>query len=271
MPDSNSPTVKSNKSQSKPAKKSLFKSLKSIEINSTISVSIMVMLMILGAGAYAGYFAYTVGTQSLEAVSEPETNPSKKIAAANNAERVEKGFIIIPENEIILRNSKQMKGLKTEPLPSSQTKNESSTANKDEDGFTTSSSSDGENKDQEKGEPITNASLPLSTEDQGVRLTVENIKKLNNSLTMEVTLVNKTSKEVRFLYSFLDVRDDKGLSLSAIADGLPGQLPADQKNYTGNIAIPLSLVKDVQTLSLSLTDYPDQKVNLQLAEIPISN
>ncbi|NJN76047.1 MAG: hypothetical protein HC796_07350 [Synechococcaceae cyanobacterium RL_1_2] len=229
MPDSNSPTVKSNKSQPKPVKKSLFKSLKSIEINSTISVSIMVMLMILGAGAYTGYFAYTVGTKSLEAVNEPESNPSKKLAAANNAERVEKGFVIIPENEIILRNTKQMKGLKTEPLPSSQTKSEPSPTNQEQDGLTGSSSSDGATPDQEQGENIASASLPLSTEDQGVRLTVENIKKLNNSLTMEVTLVNKTSKEVRFLYSFLDVRDDKGLSLSAIADGLPGQLPADQK------------------------------------------
>ena len=41
------------------------------------------------------------------------------------------------------------------------------------------------------------------------------------------------------------------------------------ENFVGMVKIPQALVEDSQTLSLNLTDYPDQKLKLNIAEIPI--
>ena len=37
----------------------------------------------------------------------------------------------------------------------------------------------------------------------------------------------------------------------------------------GKVKIPTALVNDSQTLSLNLTDYPDQKLELNIAQIPV--
>jgi hypothetical protein len=71
------------------------------------------------------------------------------------------------------------------------------------------------------------------------------------------------------LYSFLDVTDDKGRTLSAITEGLPAELTATGTTATGTISIPTSLLDDVKNVSLSLTDYPAQKLKLQVADIPV--
>jgi hypothetical protein len=80
---------------------------------------------------------------------------------------------------------------------------------------------------------------------------------------------NKGNESIRFLYSFLDISDDKGRTLSAITEGLPAELPAKGSVFKGTISIPTALLDDVKQISLSLTDYPAQKLKLQLSDIPI--
>jgi hypothetical protein len=81
---------------------------------------------------------------------------------------------------------------------------------------------------------------------------------------------NDGSNPVRFLYSFLNVTDDQGRALSAITEGLPGELPANSQEFTGTVSIPTALLEDAKKLSLTLTDYPDQKLQLKMAEIPVN-
>ena len=75
---------------------------------------------------------------------------------------------------------------------------------------------------------------------------------------------NKGTNSVRFLYSFLDITDNKGRTLSAITEGLPAKLPPNSREFSGTVSIPTALLDDVNKISLSLVDYPDQKVKLKL-------
>jgi hypothetical protein len=58
--------------------------------------------------------------------------------------------------------------------------------------------------------------------------------------------------------------------LSAITEGLPGEVPANGEEFTGTVSIPTALLEDAKSLSLTLTDYPDQKLQLKMSEIPIA-
>ena len=64
------------------------------------------------------------------------------------------------------------------------------------------------------------------------------------------------------------MRDDRGRALSAIADGLPGELPANGEKFSGTLRIPTVLLDRSQKISLTLTDYPEQNLELKLKDIP---
>ena len=51
---------------------------------------------------------------------------------------------------------------------------------------------------------------------------------------------------------------------------LPGQLPPSGKIYQGTVTIPTALVENSKELTMSLTDYPDQKMQLQMSGIPVA-
>jgi hypothetical protein len=89
------------------------------------------------------------------------------------------------------------------------------------------------------------------------------------ALLIKVNLKNEGDRTVRFLYSFLDVTDDQGRALSANTEGLPTELTANGKTFSGTMSIPTALLDDVNKLSMTLTDYPDQKLRLQVSDIPV--
>jgi len=51
---------------------------------------------------------------------------------------------------------------------------------------------------------------------------------------------------------------------------LPGELPPDGQEYSGTVSIPAALIENAQKLSLTLTDYPDQRLQLKMSEIPVA-
>ena len=63
---------------------------------------------------------------------------------------------------------------------------------------------------------------------------------------------------------------EQGRALSAITEGLPGELPPDGQEYNGTVSIPSALIENAQKLSLTLTDYPDQRLQLKMSEIPVA-
>lgn len=90
------------------------------------------------------------------------------------------------------------------------------------------------------------------------------------ALLLKVNFKNQSSRAVRFLYSFLNVMDEQGRTLSANTEDLPEELPADGTTLSGTVSIPTALLDNVKKLSLMLTDYPDQKLLLQIPAIPVT-
>ena len=112
--------------------------------------------------------------------------------------------------------------------------------------------------------------FPVTSHNQGVTLQVLSARYSGGALQLKVNFKNEGSKTVRFLYSFLDVTDDQGRTLSTNTEELPGELPPNGKTFSGIVSIPTTLLNDVKKLSLTLTDYPDQQLLLQMSNIPVS-
>lgn len=100
-------------------------------------------------------------------------------------------------------------------------------------------------------------------------LEVRSASQQGGSLLLNVSMKNEGSSAVRFLYSFLNITDDQGRALSAITEGLPGELPANGEEFSGTVSIPTALLENSQKISLTLTDYPDQKLQLKMSDIPV--
>jgi hypothetical protein len=67
----------------------------------------------------------------------------------------------------------------------------------------------------------------------------------------------------------LDVTDDQGRALSANTEDLPWELPPNGKIFSGTVSISTALLDDVKKLSMTLTDYPEQQLQLQMLDIPV--
>lgn len=103
----------------------------------------------------------------------------------------------------------------------------------------------------------------------GVILKITKIYHKEDTLYLEVKMTNKTGQALRFLYNTLEVKNETGREISPITEGLPEEITGNGKEYSGVVKIPLALLDNSQKLSLSLSNYPDQKVQLTISQIPI--
>ena len=217
---------------------------------STIIIFLLILLGSIGAGSATGFYAYKFGTQSLESINSPEVNPSQKLANNNQlSSQKSTNLQFISEKDILVRvydhvyyqkQATQEKQKSGQPSDQASTKNSTQTLK-----------------------------LPLQGEDRGVIIEVADINQEQSSLLLTVNLKNNGQQPVKFLYSFLDIKDEQNQSVSAIAEGLPEELPANGQNFSGTVKIPLALLSESKEISLSLTDYPDQELQLKIPSIPI--
>jgi hypothetical protein len=231
-----------------------------MKLNPSITLTLVMLAMLLGAACVSGYVGFMLGGVAIEGVTQPDvdlnqqaptpTEDKPKTAAKN------KGLNIVNEKEIIASVYERIKQQKTD---SDRSQTEQSQAQKPE---------------LEKDKTSLDSSnrpgvFPIQNRVEGVTLEVVRVSKEENSLLLDVNMKNEGSQPVKFLYSFLDLRDDQNRPLSAITDGLPAELPASAENFAGTVKIPLTLLESAQTISLSLADYPDQKIQLNLSGIPV--
>ena len=234
-----------------------------MKLRSTVGLAFVLLMMMLGAGAVSALWGYTLGHEALKSVSRPTANPIRKLADQSSEEPKE--FTIVSEKEILVRVYDRTHGKKeTESGSSSQssesTQNLTEPPQPDEDKSSLIKFSE---------EPSPSEGFPFKAQDQGVVLEVLEASPKKRSLSLNVKLKNNGPKKVRFLYSFLEIRNDKNQVLGAITDGLPSQLPATGENFSGTVSIPMSLLDDSQKISLMLTDYPDRNLQLKIPEIPV--
>lgn len=230
-----------------------------MKLNSTVALTFVLLVAMIGAGAVSGVWSYMMGYEALKGVTQPDTSPTKKLTGKESSDPQE--LSLLQEAEIIknvkeyIRNQEQGENKAESQNTQSFIESEENPENQVQEVAAVSSS-----------EPT---NWPLQAEDRGITLEVLNTSKADGSLLLEVNLTNDGDRAVRFLYSFLDIKDEQGRSLSATADGLPGELPATGERFSGEIKIPIALLEDSEQLSLSLTDYPDQRLQLSLPKIPV--
>ncbi|MTJ09686.1 hypothetical protein [Anabaena sp. UHCC 0204] len=229
-----------------------------MRINTTVLLTLILLTLMLGAGSASGFLGFTLGSMALKGVNTPDGRPTTKFnnSKTNNPQQ---GNVAFLKEEDILKAVKSRindknQGNKTENLEEEEMK---------------SSKPQATEKPPEVTEETLQPGFPVTTESEGVTMSVQSVRYSGGDLLLRVNMQNKGNESIRFLYSFLDISDDKGRTLSAITEGLPAELPAKGSAFKGTISIPTALLDDVKQISLSLTDYPAQKLKLQLSDIPI--
>jgi hypothetical protein len=226
-----------------------------MKVKVTPILTLTFLLMMIGAGVASAYIGYLMGSEALKVVTQPETDSEQAIDRKKPLGGSHKGLKIVEEQTILvdvynyIHQKEPSSGL--EDRQSSVKPIVSETANKSD-------------------APIKPEYFPFTDRSGGVTMEIAQAKLDGNSIMLDVNLKNEGTQAVRFLYSFLDVRDDRNRALSAIADGLPGELPPNGQNFQGKFIIPVTLLDNSQKISLTLQDYPEQKLTLQLNSIPIS-
>jgi len=234
-----------------------------MRLNSTLALTLILLSSMLGAGFVSSMWGFTLGHEALKAVTQPDSRPNKKLPRNKLKTPGKEGLAILREEDILIRVKAQIDGqgkdLKSEKEPDDSKKSNQLTS-------VPKPSSEPSPEAKEASLPI---KFPIKSQDRGVTLEVISANQQGNSLLLNVSLKNKGDGAVRFLYSFLNVTDEQGRALSAITDGLPGELPPNGKEFYGTVSIPTALLSNSQKLSLALTDYPDQKLQLKMAGIPV--
>lgn len=230
--------------------------------HTTARLALSLLIMMLASGVVSALWGYKMGRDALKGVSQPDINPTKKIAGKSKAPAGPSEFVPIDETTILTQVYNRINS-KVEKSDESATKKE---PEKKEDKQSSNSLLNNAKNVQKISQTVT---FPLKTSDRGVTLEVLKASQQGGSLLLDVNLMNKGADAVQFLYSFLEVKDKQGRSLSAMTQGLPGELPANGEKFSGTVKIPLELIDEEQPISLNLTDYPEQKLKLNVVDIPV--
>lgn len=230
-----------------------------MRINSTVLLTLVLLFLMLGAGSVSAFLGFTLGSSALKGVTTPDGRPTSKFASSKT--NPQSGTVAFLKEEDILKVVKSRIDGKTKAAKSDKTDEDDEDINGKK------------QKPEEKPPQVVEEKLqpgfPVAAENEGVTIAVQSARYSGGDLLLKVKMQNKGADSVRFLYSFLDVTDDKGRTLSASTEGLPADLPANGPAFTGTVSIPTALLDDVKKISLALTDYPDQKLKLEVSNIPV--
>ncbi|MBC5797309.1 hypothetical protein H5968_19660 [Sphaerospermopsis sp. LEGE 00249] len=230
-----------------------------MKINSTVVLTLILLTLMLGAGSVSAFLGFSMGSSALKGVSSPDGRPTSKFASNRNNNAQSDRVNLLKEEDIIKAVKARIKDNKTDKKAQKREEEEEITAKK----------SEAAQKREEVAEEKLEPGFPVVAESEGVTMSVQSVRYSGGDLILRVKMQNQANDTVRFLYSFLDVTDDKGRTLSAITEGLPAELPGKGPTFTGTISIPTALLDDVSSVSLALTDYPAQKLKLQVSDIPV--
>lgn len=229
-----------------------------MKLNSTVLLTLILLTLMLGAGSVSAILGFDIGSKALKGVTTPDARPTTKFASSKAANTSNTGVALLREEEILKLVKSRIEG-KTKAAKSDKLEDE------DEDSKAKPKTEEKPKEVEEKPQ----AGFPVSAQSEGVSFAVQSARFSGGDLLLRVKMQNKGTDTVRFLYSFLDVTDDKGRTLSASTEGLPAELPGNSSTFSGTISIPTPLLDDVKKISLALTDYPAQKLRLEVSNVPV--
>lgn len=232
-----------------------------MKINPTVILTLALLGMMFGAGSVSARWGLKLGTDALKEITQPEISPTSKRDGSQKGLIRGQGIVFLQEQNIV-KNVKAVMAGKAPAEPAKPKQSPQPAATKAPE--TAAKPAPPQNQP-----PTPDPRFPIQNQDDDVTLTVRSVKKEGDNLVLDVTLKNNGTRSVQFLYSFLNVTDDGGKTLSTTTVGLPSEVPSDGKVYGGKVNLPMSLVEEAKKLSLSLTDYPDRQVELKIDEIPV--
>ncbi|AKG22740.1 hypothetical protein [Calothrix sp. 336/3] len=231
-----------------------------MRLNSTVLLTLTLLTLMLGAGSVSAFWGFTLGSAALKGVTAPDSRPTSKFTSSKTSNNPNGAVTFLKEEEILKIVKARIEGKTKAAKSDKKDEEEEIEENKPE-----ISQETPEAEVEEKPQ----AGFPINSESEGVSFAVQSARYSGGALQLRVKMQNKSVDTVRFLYSFLDVTDDKGRTLSASTEGLPAELPANSSTFSGTVSIPTALLDDVNRISLSLTDYPAQKLKLQVSNVPV--
>ena len=217
-----------------------------MKLNSTVALTLLLLVSMVVAGLVSASWGSSLGREALKGITQPDTRPTNNKVGRQISTRREE-LAVLPEDTIIANVKARMNGGTVKdatPSPVASTK-----------AATTET---------------TKTQLPMTVTSQDVALEVKSVRKQGESVVLAVSLRNNGKQPVRFLYDALNMTDEQGRTLKASTEGLPVELPASSGTFAGTISIPANLLDGVQKVSLSLTDYPDKRLQLQVSNIPLA-
>jgi hypothetical protein len=222
-----------------------------MKINATVTFTFALLFLMLGASLASSMAGFSVGREALKGITQPDSRPNKgKAKTANNSAQKE-GIALMKEEDII----KSMK----ERIDGSAKTGAARTDDKDKD-----------NKDAAKVEaPKVDVKFPIVTAAQGVTMEVVSSRKEGEATMLDVTIKNGAAQPVQFRYTFLTVTDDQGRVVTAETIGLPSELPANSETFSGSVKLASKTLQGAKSVTLQLSDYPEQKVQLRVQDVPI--
>jgi hypothetical protein len=219
-----------------------------MKINPAVALTFLLLAFMLGSGVISATWGFVIGREALKGITQPDSRPTNKVNRKGSEGREE--LVFVKEEDVLKTVTERMgdPGKSTTPSPASspQSKSQNNPTNSP-----------------------TAAKLPISAQDQGVTFQVTGVRRKGDALMLDVAMKNEGTQPVKFLYSFLNVTDDKGRVLTTDTTGLPAELAAKSDRFTGTVSIATAMLEDAQKLSLQLTDYPDQKLQLKMTDIPV--
>ncbi len=220
-------------------------------MNSTVVLTLILLVLMFGAGVTSSVLGFTTGREALKGTTQPDVRPNNYAGTGKQGTVASKDQVsILKETDILKTVKARVEGREPEKT-TDRANTKPATAKK-------------------PAAQKASAKFPLNSRDGGVTLEVSAASQRGNSMLLDVSMKNEGSQAVRFLYSFLNVTDDRSRALSATAEDLPAELPANGQVYYGTVSIPTALLENAKEVSLTLTDYPGQKLQLQIAGIPVA-
>ncbi|MBV9385753.1 MAG: hypothetical protein JOZ78_04915 [Chroococcidiopsidaceae cyanobacterium CP_BM_ER_R8_30] len=227
-----------------------------MRVNLTIVFTLTLLVLMVAAGSVSAMLGFKLGHEALKDVTQPDVRTGHKFKGRNGT--LEPGAVAtIPEADILANVNKwiESKGKHPKPEKPQQEKKQNKSAS--------------DKKNQSADAAPLQPGFPIATQNQGVKLEVVSAHDSGGFFLMKVNFKNEGNRDVHFLPSFLAVTDEQGQELSATTNGMPEDLPANGQSFSGTVSIPINLLDNVKNVSMTLTDYPDQQVRLQLTGIPV--
>ncbi len=232
--------------------------------NPTLVLTLVLLSFMIGAGALSASFGYSLGREALRGVTQPDTRAGGATADTEAMPPRREEVMLMDEKKILADVKARINGSTPEQAitVSDTDQPQASTGDQPSPSDSTAAST--------SASTVAIAQLPISSQDNGVTFQVVSVYQEQDALVLDVTIQNSGSQAHRFLYSFMSITDNQGRTYNGNTEGLPGELPPNGESFGGTVSIPIALLDGAESLSLALTDYPDQQIEIQMSGIPVT-